>query len=572
MLRAARTLLRHRTTLPTFLRPTRALCTSSPDPPAEQLHFDVVIVGAGPAGLSAAIRLRQLSERHDLDLSVCVLEKAAEIGGHILSGNVLEPRALDELLPGWREGGDAPIGTAVTGDEFVYLTEKTGWKLPTPEGMKNEGNYVVSLSEVTRWMGEKAEEMGVEVYPGFSVEGLVEEDGVVKGVKTKDVGVGKDGRRRDNFEKGVEVRGKVSLLAEGARGSVTKSAEQKFGLRQGRAEQTYALGVKEVWRVNESVWDEGKVLHTVGYPLDWRTYGGSFLYHMSEGRVALGFVVALDYENSYLSPFGEFQKWKNHPRIRALLEGGEVLQYGARVLNEGGLQSVPKLEFPGGGVVGCAAGFLNVPKIKGTHTAMKSGMVAAEAVFENLKEGRESAEGYEERLRGSWVWEELERVRNVRPGFKWGFFPGLVNAAWETYITRGRSPWTLSHGTPDHLATKPIAECKEIEYPKPDGKVTFDILTSVSMSGTNHDHDELCHLRLKDEGVPTGLNLPKYGGPEGRFCPARVYEYVERDEGMALQINAQNCLHCKACDVKDPSQNIDWTVPQGGGGPKYTLT
>lgn len=562
MLRATRHLLR-RTRLP-----SRRLCT----PAREELSYDVVIVGAGPAGLSAAIRLRQLAEQADEDLSVCVLEKAAEVGGHVLSGNVFEPRAMDELLPQWRES--APLGVQAGIDRFVFLTEGREFPLPTPPQMKNHGNYIISLSEMTRWLGEQAEEAGVEVYPGFAAsEVLYKEDGSVRGVATNDFGIAKDGSKKDNYQPGIEIVGRVSLLAEGARGSLTKAVESRFGLREGKQHQTYALGLKEVWQVDPAKHEPGKIVHSIGYPMDLRTYGGSFLYHMTESRVAIGFVVALDYENPYLSPFQEFQRYKAHPSVRPLLEGGEVLQYGARTLNEGGLQSIPKLEFEGGALIGCAAGFVNVPKIKGAHTAQKSGMLAAEAVFENLREGRDSAEGYEERLRQSWVWDELSVVRNIRPGFKYGLLPGLANAALESYVTRGRSPWTISHGHADHLATKPAIEAKQIEYPKPDGKVTFDILTSLSLSGTDHDHDERCHLVLKDDSVPEKLNLPLYDGPESRFCPAKVYEYVEKEaDKMALQINAQNCLHCKACDIKDPSQNIEWTVPQGGGGPKYTIT
>lgn len=479
---------------------------------------------------------------------------------------------MDELLPTWR--ASAPKGVPAAADRFAFLSPTAAWTLPTPPSMRNHGNYVLSLAELTTWLAEQAEEMGVEVYPGFAAsELLYGRDGRVRGVATNDFGVGKDGRPKEGYQPGVDVLGRVSLLAEGARGSLTKMAEERFALRDGRQHQTYALGVKEVWQIDAAKHRPGDVFHSIGYPLDWRTYGGSFLYHMSEERVAVGFVVALDYENPYLSPFQEFQRFKSHPEVRALLQNGEVLQYGARTLNEGGLQSIPKLEFEGGALIGCGAGFMNVPKIKGTHTAQKSGMLAAEAVFENLQQGRDSAQGYEERLRQSWVWEELSAVRNVRPGFKYGLLPGLANAAFETYVTRGRSPWTLSHGHADHLATKPAAEAKKIEYPKPDGEVAFDILTSLSLSGTDHDHDEPCHLVLKDDTVPEKLNLPKYDGPESRFCPAKVYEYVEKEPNrLSLQINAQNCLHCKACDIKDPSQNINWTVPQGGGGPKYTIT
>lgn len=540
------------------------------------MDYDLVIVGAGPAGLSAAIRFKQLCREHSKEYSVCVLEKGAEVGSHILSGNVFEPRAMDELLPNWRDEG-APLGVPATHDEFWYMTEKKKFRLPTPPQMKNEGNYVLSLSELTRWMGEKAEEVGVEVYAGFSGSDLMfGKDGEVAGVVTGDLGVGKDGGRRENFTPGVEIKGKATLLAEGCRGSLTGTVERKYGLRDECEAQSYGLGVKEVWKIDRSKWRPGFVGHSIGFPLDRGTYGGSFLYHMSDCRVSIGFVVALDYKNPYLSPYEEFQRYKSHPSIRTLLEDGEVLQYGARCLNEGGLQSMPSLEFPGGAIIGCSAGFLNVPKIKGTHTAMKSGMLAAEGAFKGLEfEKQHRVVGYEVALKKSWVTKELYKVRNIRPGFKWGLIPGLVNAAWESYITRGRSPWTLSHRAEDHHGTDPAGKHSKIEYPDHDGKVSFDILTSVALSGTNHDHHERCHLVLKDNEVPIDVNKKIYDGPESRYCPAKVYEYIEDDKskgGMRLQINAQNCLHCKACDIKDPAQNIEWTTPEGGGGPKYQIT
>lgn len=551
----------------------RQLCTTVTEPEREELEYDVVIVGAGPAGLSAAIRLRQLAEKTGNDISVCVLEKGAEVGAHVLSGNVFEPRAMDELLPNWRADG-APTGIAAKKDTFHFLTERSSFRLPTPPQMKNDGNYIISLSEMTRWLGEQAEELGVEIYPGFAAADLLYSDnGAVTGLLTNDFGIAKDGSRKDSYQPGMKILGKVSLLAEGARGSLTKRAIKKFGLRDNASHQTYALGIKEVWQVDEENHLPGHIFHSIGYPMDQSTYGGSFLYHMADNKVSIGFVVALDYKNPYLSPYQEFQRFKAHPSIRPLLEGGEVLQYGARTLNEGGFQSIPKVDFPGGALIGCSAGFLNVPKIKGTHTAQKSGMLAADAIFDNISRGVFSTEGYEEKLKASWVWSELKAVRNIRPAFNYGLLPGLTNAALETYVTRGASPWTLKHHKPDNEATEDLSKHKPIHYAKPDGKVTFDILSSVALSGTNHDHDELCHLRLKDEKVPVDVNLKTYGGPEGRYCPAKVYEYIEDDAGdMKLQINAQNCLHCKACDIKDPSQNIDWAVPQGGGGPKYTMT
>jgi electron-transferring-flavoprotein dehydrogenase len=542
------------------------------------MDYDAVIVGAGPAGLSAAIRLRQL----DAGLSVCVLEKGAEVGAHVLSGNVFEPRALDELLPDWRDA-DVPIGVPAVDDQFYVLTENSGFRLPTPPQMRNHGNYVLSLSQMTRWLGQRAEDLGVEIYAGFSCSEVLTnpETGRVAGVATKDMGIARDGSRKDTFEPGMEIGGRVTLLAEGAHGSLSKQVIDQFDLRKGddRCPQTYALGVKEVWRVDPSKHIPGKVWHSIGYPLDSQTYGGSFLYHMSESRVAVGFVVALDYRNPYLSPHAEFQRFKSHPLIRPLLHGGDVLQYGARTLNEGGLQSIPKLEFPGGALIGCAAGFLNVPKIKGTHTAMKSGMLAAEVAAAALASptaaGDRAAEmtGYEASVRKSWIWDELYAVRNIRPGFQRGLVPGLANAAFETYISRGRSPWTLKHKQHDHMAMDPASKHQPIDYPKPDAEVTFDVLTSVSMSGTNHSESEKCHLEVKDTVRPSLLNFPIFAGPEARYCPAKVYEYHDAPDGAKqLVINAQNCLHCKACDIKDPSQNINWTVPEGGGGPKYTLT
>ncbi|KAK2970920.1 hypothetical protein RJ640_021173 [Escallonia rubra] len=717
----------------------------SSEPNRESINYDLIIVGAGPAGLSAAIRFKQLCSEKGVDLSVCVVEKGAEVGAHILSGNVFEPRALDELLPNWKED-EAPIDVPVSSDKFLLLTKNHAFSLPSP--FDNEGNYVISLSQLVRWLGSKAEELGVEIFPGFAAsEVLYDSSHKVIGIATNDMGVSKNGSRKDNFQRGVELKGvarhfsamllgarvvlvrelgmewgillsmervpaphsgggndgnghtmvlslinkrlcalrkkqnritqmeeavshgkpinkeqeetlkfkpsvlaaideleklrqplsaavtdetqlalerhtptqnpptpetlekqvdddvigdllnlltgraagRVNLLAEGCRGSLSEKIMRKYKLREkGQGQhQTYALGIKEVWEIDADKHKPGSVLHTLGWPLDHKTYGGSFLYHMKDRQVAVGLVVALNYHNPFMNPYEEFQlssgldlvaskldlnqKLKQHPAIKRLLEGGTVLQYGARTLNEGGFQSIPYPVFPGGAVIGCSAGFLNVPKIKGSHTAMKSGMLAAESAFGVLHDNL-NMDTYWDSLRNSWIWKELYSARNYRPAFEYGLFPGLALSALEHYLLKGRSPLTLKHGKPDYEATKEARLCSAIEYPKPDGVLSFDVPTSLYRSNTNHDHDQPAHLRLRDPTIPELENLPKYAGLESRYCPARVYEYVPDEKGqLKLQINAQNCLHCKACDIKDPKQNIEWTVPEGGGGPGYSI-
>ncbi len=540
------------------------------------MNFDVVIVGAGPSGLTMGIRLAQLAQEQERELTICILEKGAEVGAHILSGAVLEPRSLNELIPDWKEKG-APVTVAVKSDQFKYLTEKGAISMPTPPQMHNDGNYIISLGNLCRWLAEQAEELGVEIFPGFAAaEVLYDDSGAVRGVATGDMGIGKDGEPTDNYEPGVELIGRQTIFAEGCRGSLTGELFEKFDLRDGVDPQTYGIGIKEIWEVRPEVHDEGATLHTIGWPLKSDTYGGSFLYHNENNQVAVGFVIGLDYENPYLSPFQEFQRFKNHPEIRKIFEGGKRISYGARAISEGGLQSLPKLTFPGGLLIGDTAGFLNVPKIKGTHTAMKSAMLAAEAVIEMLPVEFDEenpgpaleATAYPEKFKQSWLYTELNKVRNIRPGFRKGLWLGLANAALESYLFRGAAPWTMGHHA-DHEQIGDKRNYTPIEYPKPDGEVTFDRNSSVYLSGVYHEDNQPAHLRLRDDSVPIVLNLEKYDAPEQRYCPAGVYEIIEQDGQPALQINAQNCVHCKTCDIKDPSQNIHWTVPEGGGGPSY---
>ena len=530
------------------------------------MDYDVLVVGAGPAGLAAAIRLKQLAAAAGRELSVCIIEKGSEVGAHILSGAVFEPRALDELLPDWRKDG-APLTTPAAEDRFLLLTERRALRLPTPPQMRNHGNYIISLGNLCRWLAQQAEALGVELYPGFAGAEVLYEDGRVVGVATGAMGIGKDGVPTANLQPGVELHAKETLIAEGCRGSLAKTLAARFGLRDADAPQTYGLGIKELWEIDPAQHRPGLVIHTVGWPLDAATYGGSFLYHLENRQVALGFVVGLDYRNPFLSPFEEMQRFKTHPAIRPMFMGGRRIAYGARALNEGGLQAIPRLEFPGGLLIGCAAGFLNVPKIKGSHTAMKSGMVAAETVFRRL--GGDAGADYRAALEHSWVWPELYAARNIRPGFRWGLWAGLAHAALDTYLLRGKAPWTLKHH-PDHLTLKRASDSRRIDYPKPDGTLTFDRLSSVFISNTNHEENQPSHLRLRDAEKAIAVNYALYDSPEQRYCPAGVYEIVSDTGGRPrLQINAQNCVHCKTCDIKDPTQNIDWVCPEGGGGPNY---
>ncbi len=535
----------------------------------ESMGFDVLIVGGGPSGLSAAIRLRQLAIEQDRELSVCLIEKGSEIGAHILSGAVIETRSLDYLIPDWKSKS-APLTVAAREDRFLFLTETGALVLPTPPPMHNHGNYIVSLGNVCRWLAEQAEALGCEIFAGFAgAEVLYNEDGSVCGVTTGDMGIGLDGRPTHNYQPGIDLIARQTLFAEGCRGSLTRDLIDHFGLRAGCDVQTYGIGLKELWEVDPSCHHEGLILHTIGWPLDNKTYGGSFLYHLENHQVAVGFVVGLDYINPHLSPFDEFQRFKTHANIRGVFAGGRRVAYGARALSEGGFQSIPKLTFPGGVLVGDTAGFLNVPKIKGTHTAMMSGILAAESIFAALARG-DSVEviAYAEAVRQSWVHKELHAVRNIRPAFRWGLWPGMTYAGLEAYLLKGRAPWTFRHHA-DHTALQKAARCRKIDYPRPDNSVSFDKLSSVFLSATNHAENQPVHLRLKDSLVPLTVNRTLYDAPEQRYCPAGVYEILGEGSAARLQINAQNCIHCKTCDIKDPTQNIIWVVPEGGGGPNY---
>ncbi|MDQ7969643.1 MAG: electron transfer flavoprotein-ubiquinone oxidoreductase [Oxalicibacterium faecigallinarum] len=543
--------------------------------PREAMEYDVVIVGGGPAGLTAAIRLKQRAAETGGDISVCVLEKGSELGAHTLSGAVMDPRALSELFPDWKTR-NAPLKTAVTEDRFLFLTKDKAYKTPNfilPACLQNHGNYVISLGNVVRWLGEQAEALGVEIFPGFpAAEILYDEQGAVKGVATGNMGVGKDGRPTDAFQLGMELHAKYTLFAEGARGNLGRQLIEGFKLDAGKAPQSYAIGIKELWEIDPALHQPGLVIHTAGWPLSNDTYGGSFLYHLEDNQVVVGYVVGLGYANPYLSPFEEFQRYKTHPEISRFFKGGKRVSYGARAITAGGLQALPKTVFPGGALLGCDAGFLNGSRIKGSHAAIKTGMLAADAAFDAVTQGRQNDEllAYPAAFEQSWLKEELHVARNFKPMMSKGLITGTLLFGIDQLVFKGKGPWTLTNTHADHTALRPASEFAPIVYPKPDNVLTFDRLSSVFLSNTNHSEDQPPHLTLKDPSIPVKVNLATYAGPEARYCPAAVYEFVKDDTNQdSLQINAQNCVHCKTCDIKDPMQNIVWVTPEGGGGPNY---